>query len=103
MATETKITLPVLGITCANCATTIERQAKKVAGVKQANVNLSTDQVQVNYDPTKTTPQAIIQRIEHAGYGVPFSYARIANYGHDLRQLRSYRGAHFEQKGARHP
>ena len=73
MTTETKITLPVLGITCANCAATIERNAKKVAGVKQATVNLSTDQVQLNYDPAETTLQAIIERIERAGYQVPFA------------------------------
>ncbi|MCB0154806.1 MAG: copper-translocating P-type ATPase [Anaerolineae bacterium] len=65
--------MPVVGITCANCATTIERNAKKVAGVSEAAVNLSTDKVQVTYDPGLTNPQAIIERIERAGYQVPLA------------------------------
>jgi Cu+-exporting ATPase len=65
--------MPVVGMTCANCATTIERNAKKVAGVSEAAVNLSTDKVQVTYDPSLTSPQAIIERIERAGYQVPLA------------------------------
>jgi Cu+-exporting ATPase len=70
MATQEQINLPVLGITCANCATTIERNAKKAAGVEMVRVNLSTERVHVRYDPQQTTPLAIIERIERAGYRV---------------------------------
>ena len=73
MATQKQLTLPVLGITCANCATTIERNAKKVEGVEAAAVNLSTERVQVSYDPKVVAPQAIIERIERAGYQVPLA------------------------------
>ncbi len=68
-----KITLPVLGMTCANCATTVARNAKKVDGVSEAAVNLSTDKVTVSYDPKTATPQAVIERIERAGYKVPLA------------------------------
>ena len=68
-----QLTMPVVGMTCANCATTIERNAKKVAGVSEAAVNLSTDKVQVTYDPSLTSPQAIIERIKRAGYQVPLA------------------------------
>jgi Cu+-exporting ATPase len=71
MATQTQITLPVIGMTCANCVATVERNAKKVAGVSAAVVNFGTEKVTVTYDPDIATPQAIIERIERAGYHVP--------------------------------
>ena len=71
MSGQQQLTLPVVGMTCANCATTIERNAQKVEGVETAAVNLSTEKVQVNYDPKMTTLPEIIARIERAGYRVP--------------------------------
>jgi Cu+-exporting ATPase len=71
MSKETQLTLPVLGMTCANCATTVERNAKKEAGVSEAAVNLASEKVTVVFDPSLTKPQAVIDRIEHAGYRVP--------------------------------
>ncbi len=70
MSTQQHLTLPVLGMTCANCAATIERNAKKVSGVSEAVVNFSSERVTVTYDTGLTTPQAIIERIERAGYRV---------------------------------
>jgi copper chaperone CopZ len=32
MSKETQLTLPVLGMTCANCAVSVERNARKEAG-----------------------------------------------------------------------
>ncbi len=71
MATQKQIILPVLGITCANCAAIIERNAQKAKGVNQAVVNVGTDKVTVTYDPTATTLPAIVDRIERAGYKIP--------------------------------
>jgi Cu+-exporting ATPase len=71
MSKETQLTLPVLGMTCANCATTVERNAKKEAGVTEAAVNLASERVTVVFDPSLTKPQAVIDRIEHAGYRIP--------------------------------
>jgi Cu+-exporting ATPase len=71
MKDQQQVTLPIIGITCANCATTIERNAKKVEGVSEAMVNLSNEKVTVTYDPAVATPQAIAARIDRAGYKVP--------------------------------
>jgi Cu+-exporting ATPase len=71
MSKETQLTLPVLGMTCANCAATVERSAKKEAGVSEAAVNLASEKVTVVFDPSLTKPQAVIDRIEHAGYRIP--------------------------------
>jgi Cu+-exporting ATPase len=66
-----KVELPITGMTCANCATTIERTLnKKVNGVVQANVNLATERASVEYVPGVTTVADMIRAIEDAGYGV---------------------------------
>jgi Cu+-exporting ATPase len=71
MSKETQLTLPVLGMTCANCAVSVERNAKKEAGVTGAAVNLASEKVTVVFDPALTKPQALIDRIERAGYRIP--------------------------------
>jgi len=68
---EQQLTMPVLGMTCANCVATVERNTKKVDGVTDAVVNFGTEKVTVTFDPAKATPQDIINRIDKAGYEVP--------------------------------
>jgi len=36
MPEELQVTLPITGMTCANCVATVERNIKKVEGVNQA-------------------------------------------------------------------
>lgn len=66
-----KITLPVTGMTCANCAATIERRlSKKTPGVINASVNFAIETVSVEYLPEETDQQKIIDSIRCAGYDV---------------------------------
>jgi Cu+-exporting ATPase len=71
MATQQQITLPVVGMTCANCAATVERNAKKVEGVDEAIVNFGSEKVTITYDPATSSLPAIIERVEQAGYHIP--------------------------------
>jgi len=71
MSEQTQITMPVLGMTCANCVATVERNTKKVEGVSDAVVNFGSEKMTVTYDPAVATPQAIVERVERAGYHVP--------------------------------
>lgn len=69
--TEIKqVTLPITGMTCANCVATVERNLKKVDGVQSANVNLSTERATVEFDPKSANIQDLINRIDRAGYGI---------------------------------
>ncbi|MCI0399291.1 MAG: heavy metal translocating P-type ATPase [Chloroflexi bacterium] len=68
---EKQLTLPVIGMTCANCVATVERNAKKVAGVSEAVVNFANEKVTITYDPAVARPQEVIERIHRAGYQVP--------------------------------
>ncbi|HQE92585.1 MAG TPA: heavy metal translocating P-type ATPase [Anaerolineae bacterium] len=64
------ITLPITGMTCANCVATVERHLKKQAGVQEAVVNLASERATVTFDPALVDLTALTARIEHAGYGI---------------------------------
>lgn len=70
MADTKNITLPVTGMTCANCVATVERNLKKVDGVEQAMVNLSSERATVEFNPLLTGLDDLIARIQRAGYDV---------------------------------
>jgi Cu+-exporting ATPase len=67
---EENVTLPVTGMTCANCALNIERNVKKLAGVKEANVNFASEQASIAFESDQIQTEDIIKKIQDAGYGV---------------------------------
>ncbi|MBE7549788.1 MAG: copper-translocating P-type ATPase [Anaerolineales bacterium] len=71
MSEQKQLTMPVLGMTCANCVATVERSAKKAEGVSDAVVNFGSEKLTVTYDPAVASPQAVVERVEKAGYQVP--------------------------------
>lgn len=64
------ITLPITGMTCANCSSAVERALKKADGVSSASVNLSSERATVEFDPQATTLTDLVSRVQHAGYGI---------------------------------
>jgi P-type Cu+ transporter len=64
------LTIPVHGMTCANCAANIERAVKKLPGVENAVVNFAADQVRVDFDPKTIELGRIVEKIQNAGFGV---------------------------------
>ena len=47
--TETKV-LPVLEMSCAVCAATVEKTVRELTGVEEASVNFSANTLQVVFD-----------------------------------------------------
>lgn len=81
---ETKIVLPVTGMTCAACAAGIEKGLGKMSGVTEASVNFAAEKVTVRYDSALVSREEIIRKIEDLGYGVVD--AEIAEDGADVDQ-----------------
>ncbi|MCC6957531.1 MAG: copper-translocating P-type ATPase [Anaerolineales bacterium] len=77
MSNHKQITLPITGMTCANCVSTVERNLKKVNGVDAAMVNLSSERATVEYDPQQAHLEDLIARVERAGYGVATGEAEL--------------------------
>src|SRR6266508_1510833 len=70
MSDVKQLTLPITGMTCANCVATVERNLKKLDGVKNAVVNLSSERATVDFEPAKLQLTDVIARVNRAGYGV---------------------------------
>jgi Cu+-exporting ATPase len=64
------IELPLLGMTCTNCANTIERSLKKVDGVIEASVNFASERATVTYAPGAADRADLIAAVRKAGYDV---------------------------------
>ena len=77
MTDSRQLTLPVTGMTCANCVATVERNLKRLDGVQTAAVNLSSERATVEFDPAKLVLTDLIGRIERAGYGVAMGEAEL--------------------------
>jgi len=64
-----KVELPIVGMTCARCASAVERTLnKKVPGMISANVNFGTETATVEFDPTVTDTLAMALAVQNAGY-----------------------------------
>ncbi|WP_119261003.1 heavy metal translocating P-type ATPase [cyanobacterium endosymbiont of Rhopalodia gibberula] len=60
--------LKLQGMSCAGCASAIEKVIQEVEGVTQGNVNFAISRATVTYNPTKTNLSVIQQAVKDAGY-----------------------------------
>jgi P-type Cu+ transporter len=70
MSDTRQIILPIKGMTCANCVATIERNVKKLDGVENVAVNLSSERASVGFNPEDIKVENIVEKIRRAGYDV---------------------------------
>jgi Cu+-exporting ATPase len=70
MSAET-VNLPVSGMTCGNCARSVEWKLNAAPGVSRASVNLDAASATVEFDPEKTGIPKLVAAIEQLGYQVP--------------------------------
>lgn len=59
----------ITGMTCAACSSAVERVTRKMSGVEESNVNLTTGILQITYDEKQLTPADIITKVDRAGFG----------------------------------
>ena len=62
-----RVELALDGMTCASCATRIEKRLNKLEGVA-ATVNFATEQAAVSFDPEQVSVDELIAAVESAGY-----------------------------------
>jgi Cu2+-exporting ATPase len=67
-AKDTKITLPVTGMSCAACAVSVESMLKAQEGVSDAGVNFANQTAWVDFDPNRVTLPTLQQAIQSIGY-----------------------------------
>jgi P-type Cu+ transporter len=64
----TRLDLPITGMTCASCATRVERRLNRIDGVT-ASVNYATETASVTFDPGAATPESVVSAVHDIGYG----------------------------------
>ena len=84
--TTERIDLPIDGMSCAACASKIERTLNSLEGV-EATVNYATEQATVRFDPVTVAPGDLVGAVEAAGY-----HARMPAAG--SRRSAAHAGAH---------
>ncbi|MFL5746156.1 MAG: heavy metal translocating P-type ATPase [Niastella sp.] len=63
-----KKTFPVLEMTCAACAVSVESMLRSAGGVIDAGVNFANQSAWVQYDPAIATPATLQQTVRSIGY-----------------------------------
>ena len=65
--------IPVLEMSCAVCAATVEKTVRELTGVEEASVNFSANTLQVVYDPDKISLKDMQAAVSAAGYDLVIS------------------------------
>jgi P-type Cu+ transporter len=58
----------ISGMTCASCVQSVEKATRKLDGVIESNVNMATEKMVIQYDPTMLTVADIKNAVADAGY-----------------------------------
>jgi len=65
---ESRIVLPIEGMSCASCAATVQEALSRATGVATASVNYATARAAVSYDDAQTNVAELIRTVRAAGY-----------------------------------
>ena len=76
-----RIRLEIRGMSCANCASTIDDALHDLDGVEEVSVNYATDEGTVTYDPERVSLATVYEAIEESGYEPVSETASVAITG----------------------
>ncbi len=68
-ATWLRLDIPVTGMTCAACATRIQKKLSRTDGVREAAVNFATERATVEYEAGATGVAELVEAVKAIGYG----------------------------------
>jgi Cu+-exporting ATPase len=78
-----RVVLPVEGMTCASCVSTVEGVLGRTGGVGEVSVNLANETATIAYDPAAVGVAALERAVTGVGYGLGHERAAIAVEGLD--------------------
>ncbi len=67
MSDQTKLQIPIEGMSCASCASRVEKKLNELEGV-EASVNFATEQASVSFEPGSVEASTLAGAVEAAGY-----------------------------------
>ena len=74
---DKQTTLHITGMSCAACASRIEKGLNRIDGVAQANVNLALEQASISYDPKQVEIPEFRDKIASLGFGTVSEEANL--------------------------
>ena len=84
-----KESLKISGMSCAACATKIEKRLNKLEGVNHANVNLATTEATIEFNPQQIKTAELIKAIVSLGYEATTAKDHATQEGIDAKELKS--------------
>ena len=69
----------VTGMTCSACSSRVEKCVRQLDGMQDVTVNLLTNSMQVDYDDSRLSTDAIIAAVTQAGYGASVKQEGASN------------------------
>ena len=100
MSKMTKKAFPVLRMSCAGCANTIEKIVKQLPGVVDAAVNFATNTLTVTYDADQLTTEAINDAVSSGGYELIIEEDAFAEDRREEAQQKNYQRLKTQVIGA---
>jgi Cu+-exporting ATPase len=95
-----RIDLPIVGMSCASCAATVQKNLAELKGVDSANVNFAISQATVLFQPQLVNPADLISRIRKSGYDVGIAMVEIPIQGmHCASCVQAIEKALLREKG----
>ena len=95
-----RIDLPIVGMSCAGCAATVQKNLADLKGVDSANVNFATTQATVLFQPQLVDPADLISRVRKSGYDVGTASVEIPIQGmHCASCVQAIEKALLQEKG----
>ncbi len=67
---QQQIILPITGMHCEGCASTISHNLEQITGILTANVSIATDQAAITFNPTALNEETIVDKIRSLGFDV---------------------------------
>ena len=67
-AADSKVIIPVEGLSCASCTFAVRRALKKLDGVKSVEPGPNEDEALVTYDASKVKPEQFVEAINGLGF-----------------------------------
>jgi P-type Cu+ transporter len=80
------VSLPVKGMHCASCASTIKHKLEKLEGVEACEVNVGTEKAKVTFDPQQTSVHHMNEEIGKLGYSLENTQSMDHHMDHSLHE-----------------
>jgi Cu+-exporting ATPase len=95
LGTLERVTIPVIGMTCAACQSFVQRTLASQSGVQDATVNLMLHNATVTFDPAATSVKSLVENIRSTGYDATEPVLDETVFEeqekHDVEQLHEYK------------